>query len=63
MALPVRGLRQSQNYRERTNEGYVCVDRSMAEGIKQRAGHCHKGHTIVCGPETPHTNPTPPTGT
>eukprot|EP00955_Chlamydomonas_euryale_P033855 349641-Chlamydomonas_euryale.AAC.10 len=25
----------------------------MAEGIKQRAGHCHKGHDITYGPE-PH---------
>eukprot|EP00955_Chlamydomonas_euryale_P021777 229897-Chlamydomonas_euryale.AAC.10 len=29
----------------------------MAEGIKQRAGHCHKGHAIAYGPEPPHTPP------
>eukprot|EP00955_Chlamydomonas_euryale_P069691 360538-Chlamydomonas_euryale.AAC.4 len=27
---------QSQSDRERTHEGYVCVERSRAEGIKQR---------------------------
>eukprot|EP00955_Chlamydomonas_euryale_P069906 360622-Chlamydomonas_euryale.AAC.12 len=31
---------QSQSYRKWTREGYACVERSMAEGIKQRAGHC-----------------------
>eukprot|EP00955_Chlamydomonas_euryale_P104023 365535-Chlamydomonas_euryale.AAC.59 len=37
---------ESQSYRERTQEGYACVERSMAEGIKQRAGHCHRGHAM-----------------
>eukprot|EP00955_Chlamydomonas_euryale_P042923 352454-Chlamydomonas_euryale.AAC.3 len=40
----------SQSYRERTHEGYACDERSMAEGIKQRAGRCHKGHVISYGP-------------
>eukprot|EP00955_Chlamydomonas_euryale_P080186 363391-Chlamydomonas_euryale.AAC.6 len=52
---------QSQSYRERTHKGYACVEHSMAEGIKQRAGHCQKGHAIADGPEPPHTNPTRPT--
>eukprot|EP00955_Chlamydomonas_euryale_P018929 201872-Chlamydomonas_euryale.AAC.7 len=51
---------QSQSYRERTHEGYACVERSEVEGINQRAGRCHKGHAIVQGPEPPPTNPTPP---
>eukprot|EP00955_Chlamydomonas_euryale_P063858 358804-Chlamydomonas_euryale.AAC.1 len=49
---------QSQNYREQTHEGYACVEHSMAEGIKQRAGHCHKGYAIAYGLEVPYTNPT-----
>eukprot|EP00955_Chlamydomonas_euryale_P058834 357218-Chlamydomonas_euryale.AAC.19 len=35
---------QGQSYRERTHDGYACVEHSMAEVIKQRAGHHHKGH-------------------
>eukprot|EP00955_Chlamydomonas_euryale_P109895 365965-Chlamydomonas_euryale.AAC.7 len=45
--MPVNQMRIldiGQSYRERTHEGYACVECSMAEGIKQRAGHCHKGH-------------------
>eukprot|EP00955_Chlamydomonas_euryale_P064882 359094-Chlamydomonas_euryale.AAC.29 len=38
---------QSQSYRERTHEGYAYVERSVAEGIRQPAGHCHKGHAMV----------------
>eukprot|EP00955_Chlamydomonas_euryale_P068756 360210-Chlamydomonas_euryale.AAC.14 len=52
---------QSQGYRERIREGNACVEGSKAEGIKQRAGCCHKGHAIAHGPEPPHTHPTPPT--
>eukprot|EP00955_Chlamydomonas_euryale_P050118 354465-Chlamydomonas_euryale.AAC.3 len=54
---------------ERTHEGYACVrtnthvERSKAQGIKQRAGRCHKGHATAHGPEPPHINPTPPTRT
>eukprot|EP00955_Chlamydomonas_euryale_P034411 349785-Chlamydomonas_euryale.AAC.4 len=56
-------MSQSQSYRERTHEGYAYVERSVADGIKQRAGHCHKGHATAYGPEPLHTNPTPPAGT
>eukprot|EP00955_Chlamydomonas_euryale_P074745 362120-Chlamydomonas_euryale.AAC.6 len=41
----------SQLYGERTHGGYACVERSKAEGIKQRGGCCHKGHAIAHGPE------------
>eukprot|EP00955_Chlamydomonas_euryale_P102064 365390-Chlamydomonas_euryale.AAC.23 len=54
---------QSQTFRELTHKGYACVERSMAKGIKQRAGHCHKGQAIAYGPEPSHINPTPPTRT
>eukprot|EP00955_Chlamydomonas_euryale_P090195 364520-Chlamydomonas_euryale.AAC.3 len=52
-----------RGYRERTHEGYACVKRSKTEGIKQRAGRCHKGNATAHGPEPPHTTPTLPTGT
>jgi len=32
------------SYRERTHEGDACVERSKTQGIKQRAGSCHKGN-------------------
>eukprot|EP00955_Chlamydomonas_euryale_P062227 358313-Chlamydomonas_euryale.AAC.12 len=54
---------QSDFYRERTHEGFTCDERSKAEGIKQGAGRCHKGHAVAHGPEPPHTNPAPSTGT
>eukprot|EP00955_Chlamydomonas_euryale_P012275 131977-Chlamydomonas_euryale.AAC.2 len=47
---------QSHSYRERTHDGYACVERSKAEGIKQRAGRCHNGHAIAHGPEPPLDN-------
>eukprot|EP00955_Chlamydomonas_euryale_P110171 365984-Chlamydomonas_euryale.AAC.6 len=50
----------SEGLGERTYEGYDCVERSMAEGIKQQAGRCHARHAIAHGPEPPHTNPIPP---
>eukprot|EP00955_Chlamydomonas_euryale_P100342 365277-Chlamydomonas_euryale.AAC.4 len=58
---------QSQGDRERSHEGYACVERSKAEGIKHRAGAlthtglgcCHKGHTIAPGPEPTHTKHQP----
>eukprot|EP00955_Chlamydomonas_euryale_P003556 38105-Chlamydomonas_euryale.AAC.3 len=46
---PMKGMpvlsaaRQSQNFKERTHEGYACVERSKTEGINQRAGRCRKG--------------------
>eukprot|EP00955_Chlamydomonas_euryale_P066940 359697-Chlamydomonas_euryale.AAC.1 len=51
-------VRQSQSYRERTHEGYACVERSKAEGIKERAGHRHKGHAMCM--VLSHPMPTPP---
>eukprot|EP00955_Chlamydomonas_euryale_P056445 356420-Chlamydomonas_euryale.AAC.2 len=36
-----------QSCGERTHEGHASVERSKAEGIKQRAGHCHEGHAIA----------------
>eukprot|EP00955_Chlamydomonas_euryale_P078948 363222-Chlamydomonas_euryale.AAC.6 len=55
-------MSQSQRYRERTHEGNACVECSKTEGIKQRAGRCHRGNATACSPEPPHTNPTPPPG-
>eukprot|EP00955_Chlamydomonas_euryale_P060814 357832-Chlamydomonas_euryale.AAC.3 len=38
------------------------VEHSKIEGIKQRAGRCHKENATAHGPEPPHTtNPIPPT--
>eukprot|EP00955_Chlamydomonas_euryale_P103634 365509-Chlamydomonas_euryale.AAC.33 len=34
-------MSQSQSCRALTHEGYVRVERGMAKGIKQRAGHQH----------------------
>eukprot|EP00955_Chlamydomonas_euryale_P100762 365303-Chlamydomonas_euryale.AAC.49 len=31
----------------------TCVERSKADGIKQRTGCCHRGHAIAHGPESP----------
>eukprot|EP00955_Chlamydomonas_euryale_P045732 353223-Chlamydomonas_euryale.AAC.3 len=44
---------QSQSHRERTHEGYACIERSKTEGIKQRAGHRPKVHATAHGPEPP----------
>eukprot|EP00955_Chlamydomonas_euryale_P055429 356121-Chlamydomonas_euryale.AAC.4 len=41
----------------------VASECSKKDGIKQRAGRCHTGHVTAYGPEPPHTNPIPPTGT
>eukprot|EP00955_Chlamydomonas_euryale_P093974 364818-Chlamydomonas_euryale.AAC.33 len=35
--------------RELTHERYACVEHSKTEGMKQRAGHCYKGH-VSWGP-------------
>eukprot|EP00955_Chlamydomonas_euryale_P117740 366494-Chlamydomonas_euryale.AAC.10 len=60
--VPWRGRSQSQSYRERTHEEHACIERSMAKGINQRAGRCHKGHAIAFSPEPPHTHPNLRTG-
>eukprot|EP00955_Chlamydomonas_euryale_P044187 352826-Chlamydomonas_euryale.AAC.2 len=44
-------------------QGRTCVQRSKTEGMKQRAGRCHKGNATAHGPEQPHTNAIPPTRT
>eukprot|EP00955_Chlamydomonas_euryale_P092885 364743-Chlamydomonas_euryale.AAC.84 len=44
----------SQSYRERSHEGYACVERSKTEGFKQRAGR-HKGSARRSGPAPAHT--------
>eukprot|EP00955_Chlamydomonas_euryale_P033270 347464-Chlamydomonas_euryale.AAC.9 len=31
-------------YRERLCEGYACIECNKTEGIKQRAGRCHRGN-------------------
>eukprot|EP00955_Chlamydomonas_euryale_P005030 53602-Chlamydomonas_euryale.AAC.5 len=49
-----RSESESQSYRERTHEGYACVERSTADGIEQRPGRCHKRHATAHGPERPH---------
>eukprot|EP00955_Chlamydomonas_euryale_P055230 356064-Chlamydomonas_euryale.AAC.2 len=41
---------------------YACVERSKTEGIKQRAGRCHKRHATAHGPDLIPTPP-PPTRT
>eukprot|EP00955_Chlamydomonas_euryale_P042173 352225-Chlamydomonas_euryale.AAC.4 len=41
-------------YRKQTHEGFASVERSKAEGIKQRAGGCHKGHASAHGLELGH---------
>eukprot|EP00955_Chlamydomonas_euryale_P111888 366097-Chlamydomonas_euryale.AAC.1 len=51
-------LSQSQSDREQTHEGHACVERRKAEGIKQRAGRCHKGNATACSPEPPHSTHT-----
>eukprot|EP00955_Chlamydomonas_euryale_P007413 78739-Chlamydomonas_euryale.AAC.2 len=53
----------SQSYRERTHDGYSCVERSKTEGVKQRAGRCHKGNATAHAPEPPHTDTSPTTRT
>eukprot|EP00955_Chlamydomonas_euryale_P042690 352399-Chlamydomonas_euryale.AAC.7 len=42
--LGLRTMRPNQSYRERTHEGYACIERSKTEEIKQRGGICHKGN-------------------
>eukprot|EP00955_Chlamydomonas_euryale_P018820 200775-Chlamydomonas_euryale.AAC.5 len=49
---------ESESYRGRTREWYACVERSKTEGIKQRAGRCHKRKIAALHPETP--IPAPP---
>eukprot|EP00955_Chlamydomonas_euryale_P110168 365984-Chlamydomonas_euryale.AAC.3 len=51
MTLQVSQI-QSQSYRQRTHEGYACVECSKAGRIKQRARRCHKGHVTGATPET-----------
>eukprot|EP00955_Chlamydomonas_euryale_P054861 355965-Chlamydomonas_euryale.AAC.8 len=61
---PSQGVTRSdrESYRDRTDKGYACVERSEAEGLKQRVGRCHRGYTIAHGPAPPHINPNPPPG-
>eukprot|EP00955_Chlamydomonas_euryale_P063697 358750-Chlamydomonas_euryale.AAC.3 len=60
---PVRLLEIVYPEPELPTTGMLSLERSKAEGIKQRAGRCHKGNAIAHGPEPRHTNPAPPTGT
>eukprot|EP00955_Chlamydomonas_euryale_P046129 353337-Chlamydomonas_euryale.AAC.3 len=47
--------RQSQSSRERTNEGYACVEHSKAEGMKRWAGRCRAtpSHGSLIRPHEP----------
>eukprot|EP00955_Chlamydomonas_euryale_P035990 350290-Chlamydomonas_euryale.AAC.4 len=46
-------LLKSELQRADPRRVYACVERSKAEGIKQRVGPCHKGHAIAHGLELP----------
>eukprot|EP00955_Chlamydomonas_euryale_P064063 358848-Chlamydomonas_euryale.AAC.5 len=48
---------QGQSYRERTHEGYACVERNMAEGTEQRAGHCPSATGSMKGRRFPRYQP------
>eukprot|EP00955_Chlamydomonas_euryale_P079123 363254-Chlamydomonas_euryale.AAC.5 len=52
--MPVLSQNQSPRYGEQTHEGYACVERRKTEGIKQRAGRCHKGNATVAKKQLEH---------